>query len=150
MPQLLEPFPSDLVAQLGFVAEGEEGLLTAHRRGGLRLFDQLRSAHERLLPHLRRAGEDAVVANVSAEVGEGKEDLLRVTDQVAVARITKLPGHGDQSCQVRQPGELGGFLGSYSMSLADSPEKTAHHPPSLAISRGIGKTRAHFARCKIT
>jgi hypothetical protein len=79
-------------------------------------------------------------------VGQGQENFLRIADQVAVARVAKLPGHGDQSRQVRLAGELGYVFGAYSMSLTDSLEETAHHPPSLRQSRGKGKK---WPNCRI-
>ena len=127
MPQLLEPLPSSFVAQFRLVAEREESFLAAHGRGSLRLFDQRRSAHERRLPHLRRSGEHAVVADVAAEVGQGEEDLLRIADEMSMARVAKLAGHINQSLQVRLSCKLGRFFRAHSMSFPDSPEETAHH-----------------------
>ena len=97
MPQLLESLPSSFVAQFRLVAEREESFLAAHGRSSLRLFDQRRSAHERRLPHLWRSGEDAVVADVAAEVGQGEEDLLRIADEMSMARVAKVAGHINQS-----------------------------------------------------
>ena len=38
-------------------------------------------------------GEGAVVANISAQLGEGHKNLARIRDQIAVMTVPKLRGH---------------------------------------------------------
>ena len=41
----------------------------------------------------RGLGEGAVVANISAQLGEGHKNLARIRDQIAVMAVPKPRGH---------------------------------------------------------
>ena len=69
-----------LIARLGAVAEGEEGLLAAQRPPGLGHRQHLVGAHRVGARVVLVTGEGAVGADVPAEVGQRDEDLARVGD----------------------------------------------------------------------
>ena len=75
MAEARELIAGDAVAQLGLVAEREEGLVAARLCAGARDLENLLGRHERPLALAGRLGERAVVADVAAQHGQRDEHL---------------------------------------------------------------------------
>ena len=88
------------VAQLGFLTQGEQGLLAAHGSALPAQFQHFLYRHVRAIDLLRRAGKGTVMANVTAQVGQGNEYLARVADRVAVAAVPPRAGNRRQGRRV--------------------------------------------------
>ena len=104
-----EPDPGDLPAVLGPVAQGEEGLLAAHRRALAGDAEHLLGFQVRRQPGCRELGrrldEDAVVAAVAAQVGQRQEDLAGVGHDARAAGAVK-PLVTDPAGCLEQPIEV--------------------------------------------
>ena len=100
MAEFRELSLGDLVAKLGLVAEGEQRFFAA--RGGTSARDLQHFVRREISPLAgpRRVGEGAVVANVTAELGERDEHLARVRDHVAMAAVSQRRCRGEQRCEV--------------------------------------------------
>ena len=75
------------VAQLGLVAEGEEGFVAARRQTRAGDRQHLLAREKGGPPPLRRLRECAVVTNVAAEPRERDEYLARIGDDASVAAV---------------------------------------------------------------
>ena len=95
--QLGQAVTGGLVAQFRLVAEGEQRFLATGLGGKAGLAQHGVKRHVSRLALLRRLGEDAVVADVPAQVGQRQEDLAGVRNEVAVAAVSQLAGDVDQS-----------------------------------------------------
>src|SRR5262249_18302443 len=105
--QLLELVAGGAVAKLGLVAQREERFVTARRGTGGGGLEHSLAAHVRPLTGARRLREGAVMADVPAELRQRDEDLRRVGDEPAVARVAKAPRLGAELAE-RAIEQLGG------------------------------------------
>jgi hypothetical protein len=89
----------DAVAQLGFVAEREEGLATAGGGPCARNRENFVDRQVRALAAPGRPRERAVVADVATKLRQRNEDLRRVRDQPPMALVAERPSLGAQILQ---------------------------------------------------
>ena len=107
-PECSELFARHAIAELGLVAEREERLSATALGAGARDGDHLVDRHEGALAASRRPCERAVVTDIPAELRQRDEDLRRIGDEAAVARLTQRARFGAQLVEWRV--EEGGVL----------------------------------------
>ena len=87
------PLARGLVAQLRFLAEGEQRFPASERGAVAGNFEYLVHTHVGCFQLARHLRKGAIVANIAAQVGEWNKDLAGVGDNVAEADVA--PASGD-------------------------------------------------------
>ena len=114
MTQFAQFVASGLIARLGPVSQGEQGLVATRRGAGAGDVQDFLRRQIGSLASARRLREHAVMTHIAAEPGQGDEHLRRIGDDLAVALIPQCRGALRQRVQVVKRGErqdLGGLIG---------------------------------------
>ena len=132
MTQFAQFGASGLVARLGPVSQGEQGLVATRRGAGAGdVQDFFRRQIGSLAP-ARRLREHAVMTHIAAEPGQGDEHLGGIGDDLSVALVPQFRGALGQRVQVVKGGErqeLSGILGRGQCSQAG--QSVAPHSVSM-------------------
>ena len=91
--EISEGFAGGSISKLRFFTQSEKRFLAAQFSAGLTKGDHFFRRHKSLIQMPWGLGEGAVVANISAQLGEGHKNLARIRDQIAVMTVPKLRGH---------------------------------------------------------
>src|SRR6516165_1758363 len=93
MPESLELLGSRAIAQLGLVAEREQGLLAASCAPSAGNAQHLVNGQIRSLAATRRMRKGAVVTHIAAELGERDKDLAGIGNHATMRGITPARSH---------------------------------------------------------